>query len=160
MSSASRGSPDHGTSAEADLARRSVAMHSDPRFIELKRRLRIFIFPMSAAFLAWYLLYVLMSAYARDFMATVLFGQVNVALLFGLLQFVTTFGIAILYSRYAGARLDPLSEKLRDELNNGSGPGPAPAGGASPAPAPTDGDTAAPTDSSAPRADDEKGRGA
>lgn len=114
MSSVSRGSPDdHAGTAETDLVRRSVAMHGDPRFIELKRRLRTFIFPMSAAFLAWYLLYVLMSAYARGFMSTVLFGHVNVALVFGILQFVTTFGIAILYSRYAEKRLDPLAEKIQ-----------------------------------------------
>ncbi|MFC7326927.1 DUF485 domain-containing protein [Marinactinospora rubrisoli] len=120
MTTASRGSPEHGESAEADFTRRSVAMHSDPRFVELRRRLRVFIFPMSAAFLAWYLLYVLMSAYARDVMSIVLFGHVNVALLFGLLQFVTTFGIAILYARYAGRRLDPLAEQIHDELTTGS----------------------------------------
>lgn len=93
-----------------------VAMHTDPRFLELKRRLVVFAFPMSIAFLIWYLLYVLMSAYARDVMATVLFDRVNLALVFGLLQFITTFGIAILYSRYAVRRLDPLASELCDEL--------------------------------------------
>lgn len=93
-----------------------VLMHSDPRFQELKRRLVMFAFPMSAAFLAWYLMYVLMSGYARGAMSYVLFGQVNVALVFGLLQFVTTFGIAILYSRFAVRRLDPLATELREEL--------------------------------------------
>lgn len=91
-------------------------MHTDPRFLELKRRLVVFAFPMSIAFLIWYLLYVLMSAYARDVMATVLFDRVNLALVFGLLQFITTFGIAILYSRYAVRRLDPLASELCDEL--------------------------------------------
>jgi len=93
-----------------------VAMHSDPRFLDLKRRLTSFVFPMSLAFLVWYLLYVVMSVYARGVMSTVLFGDVNVALVFGVLQFVTTFGIAILYSRYAGRRLDPLADDLRAEL--------------------------------------------
>ncbi|RNL83682.1 DUF485 domain-containing protein [Halostreptopolyspora alba] len=91
-------------------------MHNDPRFIELKRRLRAFVFPMSLAFLAWYLLYVLMSAFARDVMATVLFGPVNFALVFGVLQFASTFGIAILYSRYAARRLDPMANELLTEL--------------------------------------------
>lgn len=105
----------------------SVAMHTDPRFTELKRRLVNFVFPMSIAFLAWYLLYVLMSAYARGVMAHKVVGSVNVALVFGLLQFLTTFGIAILYSRYAGRRLDPVAEELRAEL---SGAAPVPGGGA------------------------------
>ncbi|MCF6521570.1 DUF485 domain-containing protein [Streptomyces sp. JJ36] len=103
-----------------DAAERAVAMHGDPRFQDLKRRLMVFVFPMSIAFFAWYLLYVLMSAYARDVMATELFGRVNLALVFGLLQFVSTFGIAVLYSRFAARRLDPLAGSLRAELD---GPG-------------------------------------
>jgi uncharacterized membrane protein (DUF485 family) len=56
---------------------------------------------------------VLCSAYARDFMAKKVVGNVNVALVFGLLQFVSTFGIALAYGRYANRRLDPLAEGLR-----------------------------------------------
>ncbi|KOX16923.1 DUF485 domain-containing protein [Nocardiopsis sp. NRRL B-16309] len=96
-----------------------LAMHSDPRFLALKRSLYSFIFPMSIAFLAWYLLYVLMSAFGRDFMGTVLFGSTNVALVFGVLQFVSTFGIAILYTRYARKKLDAQATELRDELVKG-----------------------------------------
>lgn len=102
---------------EGTLADRSVEMHTDPRFNELKRRLIVFVFPMSLAFLSWYLLYVVMSAYARGVMSTVLFGHVNVALVFGLLQFVTTFGTALLYARYAARRLDGLASDLADELD-------------------------------------------
>ncbi|MCK1796414.1 DUF485 domain-containing protein [Streptomyces sp. XM4193] len=96
-----------------------IVMHSDPRFIELKRRLLRFVFPMSIAFLVWYLTYVVMSAYARDVMATEVFGRINLALVFGLLQFFSTFGIAILYSRYAARRLDPLASELCEELTGG-----------------------------------------
>ncbi|GAA2444555.1 DUF485 domain-containing protein [Streptomyces macrosporus] len=103
-----------------DAEDRMVAMHSDPRFLDLKRRLTRFVFPASVAFLAWYLLYVVMSVYARGVMSTVLFGDVNVALVFGVLQFVTTFGIAILYSRYADRRLDPVADDLRAELTTPS----------------------------------------
>lgn len=97
-----------------------VAMHGDPRFADLKRRLYRFIFPMSLAFMAWYLLYVLMSAFGRGIMGTQLFGSVNVALVFGILQFVSTFGIAILYTRYANRNFDALATELRDELQNGA----------------------------------------
>jgi len=91
-------------------------MDADPRFVELRRRFRNFAFPMTAAFLAWYLLYVLCSAFARDFMDTKVVGNLNVAFFFGILQFVTTFLIAWVYSRYANSRLDPLSGELYDEL--------------------------------------------
>lgn len=99
-----------------DLEARSLAMHTDPRFRELRSRLLRFVVPMSIAFLAWYLLYVLMSAYARDVMGAKVIGNLNVALLFGLFQFVSTFGIAIWYSSYAERRFDPLAVELRDEL--------------------------------------------
>ena len=43
--------------------------------------------------MAWYFLYVLLADYAHDFMAKEVFGNVNVGLLFGLGQFVSTFTI-------------------------------------------------------------------
>jgi uncharacterized membrane protein (DUF485 family) len=85
-------------------------------FVELRRRLRAFVFPMTAAFLAWYLLFVLMATYARGFMGTKLVGNINVGLVFGLLQFVSTFLITYLYVRYASRRLDPLAEQIRASL--------------------------------------------
>ncbi|HEY8479455.1 MAG TPA: DUF485 domain-containing protein [Spirillospora sp.] len=87
-----------------------------PEFQELRRKVRRFAFPMTAAFLAWYLLYVVLSGWARGFMGTELFGAINVALVFGLLQFVSTFGIAYLYSRHAGRTLDPLADKIRADI--------------------------------------------
>jgi uncharacterized membrane protein (DUF485 family) len=90
-----------------------VEMEADPRFAELRHRFRRFVFPATAAFLVWYLLYVLLSAYARGFMDTKLVGNFNVAFLFGLLQFVSTFGIAWAYARYADRNLDPIAAELR-----------------------------------------------
>lgn len=91
-----------------------------PEFQQLKRALRRFAFPATAVFLAWYLLYVLMSGYARDFMDTKLLGNINVAYVFGLLQFVSTFAIAWLYSRYAERHLDPTADAIRERLEGGA----------------------------------------
>ena len=52
------------------------AAQDSPEFIELKRRFRRFAFPMTVAFFSWYLLYVLLSTYAHDFMSTRVFGNV------------------------------------------------------------------------------------
>ncbi|MGI8332932.1 DUF485 domain-containing protein [Actinomadura scrupuli] len=82
-------------------------------FQELRRRFRAFAFPTAVAFLAWYLLYVVLSGWAHSFMGTKVLGNLNIALVLGLLQFVSTFLIAWLYSRHAGAKLDPLAAKLR-----------------------------------------------
>ena len=105
-----------------------LAVARSPEFLGLRRALRGFVFPMTVAFFLWYALYVLLSAYARDFMGIRLIGRINVALVFGLLQFVSTFGIAWLYSRYAARRLDPVADRLRDRLTGPDGtvnPGPA-----------------------------------
>jgi uncharacterized membrane protein (DUF485 family) len=81
-------------------------------FQNLRRRFRNFAFPMTVAFLAWYLLYVIMSNWAHDFMSIKLFGNINVALVFGLLQFVSTFLIAFAYARYMNRNVDPLARAL------------------------------------------------
>ena len=92
-------------------------LHDSPDFTELKRRYQAFVFPATAAFLGWYLLYVLLSTFAHDFMSKEVVGNINVALVLGLLQFVSTFLIAYLYSRYSAARIDPLARKLEDEFH-------------------------------------------
>jgi len=96
-----------------------ATIQQSAEFTELRRRLRGFVFPMTAAFLAWYLLYVLMSDYAHDFMSTKVVGNINIGLIFGLLQFVSTFLITSLYVRHANRKLDPVSEKIRNDIEGG-----------------------------------------
>jgi uncharacterized membrane protein (DUF485 family) len=97
-----------------------AAVQQSEEFAGLRRALRRFVFPMTAAFFLWYALYVLLSAYARDFMGVKVIGNINVALIFGLLQFVSTFLIAWLYSRYADRNLDPVAQKIKAELEAGT----------------------------------------
>lgn len=96
-----------------------VAVQASPEFVALRKTLRGFIFPMTVAFFLWYALYVILSAYARDFMSIKVVGNINVALIFGLLQFVTTFLIAWLYARFASKRLDPGADELKARLESG-----------------------------------------
>jgi uncharacterized membrane protein (DUF485 family) len=81
-------------------------------FAVLKKRYRNFVVPWTIAFMAWYLLYVACNNWARDFMSHEVVGYINVALIFGLLQFVSTFLIAWLYGRHANRKLDPLAAGL------------------------------------------------
>jgi uncharacterized membrane protein (DUF485 family) len=94
-----------------------VAVQQSEEFAGLRRTLRGFIFPVTIAFFLWYSLYVLLSAYARGFMSIKLFGNINVALIFGLLQFVSTFVIAWVYARFAATKVDPIADKIRDEMS-------------------------------------------
>jgi uncharacterized membrane protein (DUF485 family) len=101
-----------GSGGEPDWER----IRDEPEFQELRRRLRSFVFPMTGLFLAWYLLYVLLASYAPSFMAIKLVGNINVGLVFGLLQFVSTFVIAFIYSRYADKHFDPTADRIRHRL--------------------------------------------
>jgi len=107
---------DYGKSVRQGPEPNWEAVQAGPEFTELRRRLRVFVFPMTAFFLVWYLLYVLVAAYLSDFMAIKLVGNINVGIVFGLLQFVSTFVITGLYVRYAGNRLDPIADKIRHEI--------------------------------------------
>lgn len=91
-------------------------MQESPEFQELRSRLRRFVFPVTAFFLAWYGLYVLLATYATDFMATKVFGNINIGLLLGLAQFLTTFVITGVYVKFAGRELDDRSAAIRTEL--------------------------------------------
>ncbi|MEW9549144.1 DUF485 domain-containing protein [Nonomuraea sp. NPDC050783] len=91
-------------------------VRASSEFQELKRRFRAWTFPMTVAFLVWYLLYVVLSGWARGFMAIKVLGDINVGLIFGLLQFVSTFLIAWAYARHAERKLDPIADKLRHEV--------------------------------------------
>ncbi len=96
---------------------RYVAVQESADFGVLRKTFRGFVFPVTVAFLLWYALYVILSAYARGFMSHKLVGNINVALVFGLLQFVSTFLIAWGYTRWADRRLDSMADKIRDEFH-------------------------------------------
>ncbi len=94
---------------------------SEPEFGELRRRYRSFAFPAAIAFMVWYIAYVCANNWARELMQVKVVGNINVALVFGLLQFASTFAIAYLYARHARKALDPLAEALRAEFESETG---------------------------------------
>lgn len=112
--------PRDGTEAAsapaAPTTEQFVEVQQGAEFGELRRTYRSFAFPLTLAFIAWYLLYVLLSNYAGGFMGTKVYGNINVALVLGLGQFATTFLIAWLYSRHAANRLDPQSDAIRKRM--------------------------------------------
>jgi uncharacterized membrane protein (DUF485 family) len=97
-----------------------TAVQNSEEFGELRRSYRGFAFPLTIAFIVWYLLYVLLSNYAGGFMGTKLFGNVNVAFVFGIAQFVSTFGIAWWYARHASNQLDPKAEAIKSRMEGGA----------------------------------------
>ncbi|MRX43491.1 DUF485 domain-containing protein [Agromyces kandeliae] len=107
-------------SAEVDLSHVDYpAVQQSPEFQELRKTHRSFVFPVLSACLVWYFAYVLLAVYAVDFMSTRVFGSVNVAMVLGLAQVVTTFAVTMWYVHYANKRLDPQSERIRTEIESG-----------------------------------------
>jgi uncharacterized membrane protein (DUF485 family) len=91
-------------------------VQSTERFQELRKRHRSFVFPMAVAFLLWYFAYVLLADYAVEFMSTKVWGNINVGLILGLLQFVSTFAITGWYVSYSNRKLDPIAAEIRQGI--------------------------------------------
>lgn len=106
-------------------------VQASPEFRQLRKHHRSFVFPVAGAFLLWYFLYVLLADYAHDFMSIKVAGNINLGLVLGLLQFVTTFGITAWYVSHANKKLDPAAEAIRNEIEHHDFDADAPTDGSS-----------------------------
>jgi uncharacterized membrane protein (DUF485 family) len=107
---------DQGIPPPTPTEARYLAVQRSAEFQDLRTRYRRWVIPVTVISIVWYFLYVFLAAYAVDFMGTKLFGNINVGLVLGLAQFVTTFGVTSAYVRYADRQLDPRSAKIREEM--------------------------------------------
>ncbi|GAA1373275.1 DUF485 domain-containing protein [Streptomyces beijiangensis] len=111
-------SPEPGRSA-ADIY---LEVQASAAFQEVRSRYRRFVVPAALAFLAWYVAYVVTATTAPGFMARPVAGAVNVAMVAGLGQFLTTFLLTWAYARHARLRRDRAALDLRwdtQELTRG-----------------------------------------
>ncbi|MFF7733838.1 DUF485 domain-containing protein [Streptomyces sp. NPDC007984] len=91
-------------------------------FQEVRRRYRRFVVPAFVAFFAWYVGYVVAATTVPDVMARPVAGAVNVAMVAGLGQFLSTFLLTWAYARHARLRRDRAALELRwdtQELTRG-----------------------------------------
>lgn len=121
------GRPDGVREAAAEERPRPVGQHRDsageiylevqnsPAFREVRRRYRRFVGPAAAAFLLWYLAYVVAATTAPGLMARPVAGALNVAMVAGLGQFLTTFLLTWAYARHARLHRDRAALELRWE---------------------------------------------
>jgi uncharacterized membrane protein (DUF485 family) len=97
-------------------------------FQEVRSRYRGFVVPGAVLFLSWYVVYVIAATTAPGLMARPVAGAVNVALLAGLGQVLTTFLLTWAYVRHARLRRDRAALELRwdtQEMTRGAGGGPS-----------------------------------
>lgn len=112
---------DPAATAVVDRAALYVEVQASPEFGDVRDRYRRFVFPATAAFIAWYLLYVVAATTAPGLMARRLSGPLNVAMAAGLAQFATTFLLTWAYARHARLRRDRAALDLRWTLATRSG---------------------------------------
>ncbi|MFI6013730.1 DUF485 domain-containing protein [Streptomyces sp. NPDC051243] len=82
-------------------------------FREVRSRYRRFVVPAVAGFLSWYVAYVVAATTAPGLMARPVVGAVNVAMVAGFGQFLTTFLFTWAYARHARLRRDQAALELR-----------------------------------------------
>jgi len=91
-------------------------------FQEVRSRYLRFVVPGVAVFFVWYLAYLVTATTAPGLMAHPVVGAMNVAMLAGLGQFLSTFLFAWAYARHARLRRDRAALELRwntQELTRG-----------------------------------------
>lgn len=93
-----------------------AAVQKSDQFQTLRSTHRKFVFPMTVIFLVWYLSFVVVAAFFPQFMAIQVLGNINLGIVLGLAQFVTTFIITGIYVAYANRKIDPLASDLRDSM--------------------------------------------
>ncbi|MBT2874907.1 DUF485 domain-containing protein [Streptomyces cellulosae] len=108
-------------SAAADIY---LEVQRSAAFQEVRRRYRRFVVPGAAAFLLWYVAYVVTATTLPGLMARPVAGAVNAGMLAGLGQFLTTFLLTWAYVRHARLRRDRAALELRwdtQEMARGRG---------------------------------------
>ncbi|WP_030381627.1 MULTISPECIES: DUF485 domain-containing protein [unclassified Streptomyces] len=111
---------------EREAAEVYLEVRSSAAFQEVRGRYRGFVIPGAVVFLAWYVGYVVTATTAPGLMARPVAGVVNVAMLAGLGQFLSTFLLTWAYARHARLRRDRAALDLRwttQELTRNSGGG-------------------------------------
>jgi uncharacterized membrane protein (DUF485 family) len=87
------------------------AIERSPEFQELVSKRRRFVIPCTVFFLAWYMAFILVCAYAPDFMGESVYQGLTVGYVYALTQFVMVFSLGLLYLRKADRDFDPLAER-------------------------------------------------
>ena len=87
------------------------AIERSPEFQELVRRRKAFVLPATIFFLSWYMGFILLAAYAEDFMSERVYEGLTVGYCLALTQFVMVLVLGLMYLRKASKVFDPLAEK-------------------------------------------------
>jgi uncharacterized membrane protein (DUF485 family) len=117
-----RGGPGGDQHPEIDW----IAAERSPEFRELISKRRAFVVPATIFFLAWFFGFILLTAYAPDFMGESITGDLTVGYLLALTQFIMVWVLTAWYLRISDRTFDGLAAKAAQRaLEAGSGRPPA-----------------------------------
>ena len=88
------------------------SIEHSPEFQELVRKRRSFVVPATVFFLTYYMAFILLAGYAKDFMASSVYEGLTVGYCLALTQFVMVFTLGIMYLRRSDREYDPMSAKV------------------------------------------------
>jgi uncharacterized membrane protein (DUF485 family) len=104
---------------EAAPSRDWQAIEASPEFQELVKARRSFLVPATIVFLVGALGYLLLAAFAQDFMGKDV-GGIPIAFLAALTQVLLTWAITFAYMRKADSTFEPLEQKAAAAATAGS----------------------------------------
>lgn len=116
--------PTGGPGRRSSAAEIYLEVRNSPAFREVRCRYRRFVVPAAVAFLLWYLAYAIAATTAHDLMAPPVAGVLNVAMVAGLGQFLTTVLLTWAYARRARPHRDRAALELcweTQEMARGAG---------------------------------------
>ena len=82
-----------------------------PEFQELVRKRRAFVLPATIFFLTWYMGFIVLAAYAPDFMSERVYEGLTVGYVLALTQFVMVLALGLMYLSRSAKVYDPLAER-------------------------------------------------
>lgn len=98
-----------------------VAAEESPEFRELIAKRRAFVLPATIFFLAFFLGFILLSSYAKEFMGSQIVSGFTWGYLYSLLNFLMVIVIGVAYNRRSERIFAPLSEKAAAKAVHSAG---------------------------------------
>jgi uncharacterized membrane protein (DUF485 family) len=81
-------------------------------FQELVRKRRSFVLPATVFFLTYYMAFIVLAGYAKDFMASSVYEGLTVGYCLALTQFVMVLVLGLMYLRKSDREYDPLAARV------------------------------------------------
>ena len=90
-------------------------IEASPAFQELVRKRRSFVLPGTIFFLTWYMGFILLTAYAEDFMSERVTEGLTVGYCLALTQFLMVLVLGLMYLKRSANTFDPLAAKAIEQ---------------------------------------------